>query len=117
MNNKGRRDNNDFICKTESTLTLIGNAVCILNIIANAGSKLSQRHHGLYVLWHELFPVKGQAPVVPDNYMNSKCHHLLSITIAHGRPLQGERFLKIKLGGITIVSKIQRETQLLGKRL
>lgn len=108
MNDKRRGYKKDFICRTESTSASIGNTVFVLNIRANTGSKLSHRQYVLYVLWHKQFLVIGQIPFVPDNHMNSKCYHLLPISIS---------FLKRKLARITTVSKIQRETQLLGKRL
>ena len=117
MSDKGRRGNKDFICRTESTLAFIGNAVFVLNIRGNTGSKLSHRHYVLYVLWHKQFLVIGQTPFVPDNRKKSKCHRLLPITVSCDYSLQGEIFLKRKLAGITTVSKIQRETQVLGKRL
>lgn len=84
MNDKGRRENKDYICKMESTLAFTGNAVFVLKIRANTGSKLSHRHYVLYVLWHKQFLVIGQTPFVPDNHMNSKCHYLLLVTISCG---------------------------------
>ena len=48
-----------FICRTESTLVFIGNAVFVSNTRDNMGSKVSHRHYVLYVLWHKEFLVIG----------------------------------------------------------